>query len=360
MLSWLGLEDFRNFGGGEAGLAPGLTLIEGRNGQGKTNLLEAAYVFGTLHPLRTRSMRVLVRFGAGGFRLQGEMPGEARRFVLAGDGERRALFAGTAPVPAGRWTPATLCPVVFSPEDIALAAEGGEPRRRYLDRIAATAGPAHGRALAAARRIVTQRGQALATGGGAEPWEEPLAGAYAAVAAGRRAATAALQSLLPALAEEFGEPEKPEVLYRPTVPGLGEPMDEADAVRAVRAALAGARDREARAGLCLIGPHRDEVEILLGGRDARAYASRGQQRTLALALRAAEVEAARGAAGAEPLLLVDDVLPELDEERQRRMLRRIAAAPQALMTSAEGRRALAGIAPARRYRVEAGRIVSGA
>ena len=358
MLSWLALENFRNFRGGEVCLGPGLTLLEGRNGQGKSNFLEAAYVFGTLHPLRTRSLRALVRFGAGGFRLQGDLPGEAHRFAVAGDGERRALFAGTAPVTAGRWAPAALRPVAFSPEDIALAAEGGEPRRRYLDRIAATVVPAHGPAVTMARRIVAQRGKALAMGTGAEPWDEPLARAYAAVAAGRREAAGILQSLLPALADEFGEPEKPEALYRATVPSLAEPVDRDEAVRAVRGALAGARDREARAGLCLIGPQRDEVEILLGGRDVRAYASRGQQRTLALALRAAEIEAARAAAGGEPLLLVDDVLPELDEERQRRMLRRVAAAPQALMTSAEGRRALTGLAPARRYRVDAGRIVS--
>jgi DNA replication and repair protein RecF len=356
LLTRLALADFRNFRAAEIVLGPGLTLIEGRNGQGKSNLLEAAFVFGCLRPLRARSMADLVRAGAGGFRLQGAVEDQARPFAIAGDGARRFLFAGEAPTTAGRWTPRTLAPVAFLPEDVSLAAEAGEARRRYLDGLAAAMAPGHAAALAVARRTVAQRAGALAGGQGAELWEGPLAGAYAAVAAGRRAAATALQEVLPALAEEFGEGEKAAVRYRPSVAALAEPLDDAAAAQAVLAVLAGMRAREAAAGLCLVGPHRDEVQFLVAEQDVRRHASRGQQRTLAVALRAAEVEMVRRHGGADPLLLVDDVLPELDAARQRRVLARALAAPQALLASAERSPALAAGHAARRYRVEAGQV----
>ena len=162
ILAHLALTDFRNFATSAIVLTPGLTIIEGKNGQGKSNLLEAAFVFGALHPLRARSTRDLVRFGAGGFRLQGTVDGEARAFAVTGDGERWRLFAGDVLTTAGRWVPWGLRPVAFLPEDVALAA---------------------------------------------------------------------------------------------------------------------VRDRESRAGVWLVGPHRDEVQLLVAGEDARRFASRGTQRT---------------------------------------------------------------------------------
>lgn len=243
VLAHLALTDFRNFATSAIVLTPGLTIIEGKNGQGKSNLLEAAFVFGALHPLRARSTRDLVRFGAGGFRLQGTVDGEARAFAVTGDGERRRLFAGDVLTTAGRWVPWGLRPVAFLPEAVALAV---------------------------------------------------------------------------------------------------------------------VRDRESRAGVCLVGPHRDEVQLLVAGEDARRFASRGTQRTLALALRAAQAEIVGREAGSDPHLLVDDVPPELDEGRQRRVLRRAQRAAQALLTAAEASRALGGVDAARRYRLEAGRILPAA
>ncbi len=358
ILARLALKDFRNFTSSEIGLGPGLSVIEGRNAQGKSNLLEAIFFFGALHPLRARSARDLVRFGAGGFSLQGWLGEDARGCTVIGDGQRRQLSVAGAAATAGRWPATALRPVAFLPEDVDLASEAGEMRRRYLDRLAAILASGHGAALAAARRILGQRAHALAQGDGAELWEEPLAQAYAPVARGRRAATAALRGMLPAMAAEYGEASPAEVAYRPTVLPLAEPLELADGLRVIRAALREGREREARAGLCLIGPHRDEVQFLLGGEDVRRFASRGAQRTLALALRTAEAEIVRGHAGSEPLLLVDDVLPELDEERQRRVVARALAGPQALLAAAEVPRALARADAARRYRVEGGRVLA--
>jgi DNA replication and repair protein RecF len=356
VLAHLALTDFRNFVTSAIVLTPGLTIIEGKNGEGKSNLLEAAFMFAALHPLRTRSTRDLVRFGAGGFRLQGSVDGEARPFAVSGDGERRRLFAGEVLISAGGWVPRGLRPVAFLPEDVALAAEGGEARRRYLDEVAGARNPGHIVGLREARRILAQRGRALASWSGAEAWEEPLARAYAGVAAGRRGAATALSGLLPALAEEFGESGMTTVVYRPTVPALAESLGAAQAAAAVASALAAARERESRAGVCLVGPHRDEVQLLVAGEDARRFASRGTQRTLALALRAAQAEIAGREAGSDPLLLVDDVLPELDEGRQRSVLGRAQRATQALLTAAEASRALGGVDAARRYRLEGGKL----
>lgn len=356
ILTELALVDFRNFPAAEVRLGPGLTVIEGRNAQGKSNLLEATFVFGALQPLRARTLRELTRLGAGGLRVQGRVAEDPSSFaVVVRDGKPR-LFTRDRAIPRERWVPGGLRPVSLAPEDIALAQEAGDPRRRYLDELAAAFVAGHETTLARARRILVQRSRALAEGVGAEAWEEPLIDAYVALAAARRAAAEALHAVLPAVMSEFAGPEKAEVTYRPTVALLAQPVPDAEGAEAVRGALAGLRAREVAAGLCLVGPHRDEVQFWVDGRDARRDASRGQQRTLALALRIAAAEAIRRRGGAEPLLLVDDVLPELDEGRQRRVLCRVLAAPQALLTTAERPRALAGVEAARWYRVDAGQI----
>jgi DNA replication and repair protein RecF len=360
ILSELTLADFRNFAVAEIALGPGLVLIEGNNAQGKSNLLEAAFVFSALRPLRTRFMRDLIRFGAVAFRLLGKIGEAGRPYGVAGDGQTRRLFAGDTALPASRWAPRALRPVAFLPEDIELAAEAGEPRRRYLDALADTLAPGHARLLVEARRILAQRARAL-TMGGAGVWEEPLARVYAGIAAGRRAATAALQDILPGVTDDFGEGEKAEAIYRPTIPALAEPQGSTGASTMVLAALAEARPREGAAGLCLVGPHRDEVQFLLGGRDVRRFGSRGQKRTLALALRTAEIEIVRRQTGENPVLLVDDVLPELDGARQRRVIRSALAAPQALVACAERGPSLPPeIAGGGWYRIEGGRVLSAA
>lgn len=201
--------------------------------------------------------------------------------------------------------------------------------------------PGHGPPLAEPRRILARRAHALAQGEGAELWEELLAQAYASVASGRRAALGARRGVLPAMAAELGEVSPVEAAYRPTAPALAGSAEIAEGVQVVRAALARTRDRQARAGAWLIGPHRDEVQFLLGGEDARRLGSRGVERTLALALRTAEAEILERQAGATPLALRDDVLPELDEERRRRVVARALARARAV----------------RPYRVEAGQVL---
>lgn len=373
----LSLVNFRNYVRLELDLGAGLTVVEGANGQGKSNLLEALFVLATTRSPRTLADRELVHWRAW----EGEQPfarlvgrvarrqgpveisilvqpegegsasGVAKRVRINGVARRALDLIGHVQI------------VLFGPDDLALVNGPPALRRRYLDLALAQVEARYVRALARYQRVLQQRNHLLrqlrersAMADELRFWNDELAHAGAFIVGERHQAVDELSALArTAHYSLVGKAERLQVLYRPSLPLPGVAGEEA--VRAFLAQLAEARPRELVLGMSLVGPHRDDLAFLLDDVDVQRYGSRGQQRTVALALRLAETAFLRGRSGDEPILLLDDVLSELDAERRRRVLDAIAPAEQVLLTTAE--RALLGemqLGPARHLRVGAGRV----
>jgi DNA replication and repair protein RecF len=305
-----------------------LNLLTGRNGQGKTNLLEALAVLLTGRSFRTSRLAELPRWGGEAAVLSGEVQrAEGSRTV------RRTIQRQDN----GTWQAGgETCPwarvIVFGWQDLAILNGAPVARRMFVDGFAARLYPSHVPTLLRYRRVLEQRNRLLQSRAPAErlaPWDEQVAAVGMELIDRRRRAVAALQTELarvyPAVS---GERQKVQVSYRSVV---GEATDPAVLVTALQQA----RAVELRRGLTLVGPHRDDLALELDGVDARAFGSRGQQRLLALALRIAEIWPVAEAAGTAPVVLLDDALSELDLGVRDNVLREIQGAEQVFLTSPE-------------------------
>jgi DNA replication and repair protein RecF len=333
---WIELVGFRNHASLTFAPEPGLNVLVGKNGQGKTSLLEALHVLLTGRSFRTAKLTDCLGWDAGG------------RITVAGEiadgSQSRAVQLELQGREGGVEVRGTRCPwagaVSFAAPDLALLAGGPHLRRAYVDAAASKLAPAHAEACRRYRLALQQRTRLLGDLAGradAErllaPWDEQLA-ALGSEIVHRRVEVLAL------LADTVGDvhralaPTAPGVTlsYEPSVP-LGE---ERSLTRAtLLAALAAARPGELRRGVTLIGPHRDDVAIRLGRADARTAASRGEQRLLALTLRLAEAAVLRRRLGRTPVLLLDDVLSELDRDAGARTLEWLEGQGQVLYSATD-------------------------
>jgi DNA replication and repair protein RecF len=305
-----------------------VNLLIGRNGQGKTNLLEAIAVLLTGRSFRTTRLAELPAFGADAAVLSGELQrSEGARAI------RRTIQRQEN----GSWhVNGEGCPwarvIVFGWQDLAILHGAPVARRMFIDGFAARLYVGHLPALLRYRRLIGQRNRLLQSRATAErlaPWDEQVAAVGMELVDRRRRAVAMLQTELarvyPAVS---GQGPKVQVGYRCVVGEATEPA-------ALVTALERMRPVELRRGQTLVGPHRDDLAIELDGVDARAFGSRGQQRLLALALRVAEVLPVSEAAGTPPVLLLDDALSELDPGVRDNVLREVQAAEQVFLTSPE-------------------------
>ncbi len=341
----LDIADFRNLAHVSLAPSPRATILFGRNGQGKTNLLEAVHLLATLKPLRAGRLAELVRFGESRAVVRGVFQGPGGERTIAVEvaaGGRTALLDGKA-VDAERLEAyfEGLAAVCFTPDDLLLVKGGPELRRRFVDRAAFNRWPA---VLGEAReylRALRARNAALRT---ADHEVEQSFRAQLVQAAGRLLVRrhALVSELAPRLRAAFAEiagPDAPEgfLEYRPAsgMPGRGSAGDLADRLGEILA-LRLERDRER--GYTSAGPHMDDLVLAVGGRGARMYGSQGQQRALVLALKIAEIENLRAAMGRPPLLLLDDVSSELDREKNRCLLEYLSRLPgQAFLTTTDRR-----------------------
>jgi DNA replication and repair protein RecF len=305
-----------------------VNLVTGRNGQGKTNLLEALAVLLTGRSFRTSRLAELPTWGAETAVLNGELQrAEGTRSVRRAV-QRQANGNWQASGEGCSWARV----IVFGWQDLAILHGAPVARRMFIDGFAARLYAGHLPALLRYRRLIGQRNRLLqsrATSERLAPWDEQLASVGMELIDRRRRALAVLQTeiarVYPAVS---GEATKVQVGYRCVVGESTEPA-------ALVAALERARPVELRRGQTLVGPHRDDLTIELDGVDARAFGSRGQQRLLALALRVSEVLPVSDAAGTAPVLLLDDALSELDAGVRDNVLREIQAAEQVFLTSPE-------------------------
>ncbi len=356
-LARLALTDFRCYESADVTLAPGVTTFTGPNGAGKTNLVEAAWYLATFGSHRVFADAALVRSGTERAILRalvrsgGSAAGRASTVRDAlielelNPGRANRVRLNRVALARPRDALGTLRCVLFAPEDLAVVKGDPDQRRRYADDLLVASRPRYAGVRSDYERALKQRtallksARAAARGEppGLEIWDEQLVAKGAELTAGRLALIAALRPLITASYADVSADERPvSVRYRMGSERSGvldpdpEPAKLADVMRESIQRL---RRAELDRGACLIGPHRDEIELRIGALPARGYASHGESWSLALALRLAAFGLLR-ADGDDPVLMLDDVFAELDAGRRERLAELAATAEQVLVTAA--------------------------
>jgi DNA replication and repair protein RecF len=359
------VRDFRSYATAEVRPAAGLTVLHGQNGAGKTNLLEALYFGLTGRSCRTSDERQVLRFGAQACRVEvdtRDRDAVHSLFVGFQPGEPKVFRVDGAPVERLADTPARPLVSVFLPDRLELVKGPPALRRAHLDQVVAALFPsrvatrkAYGHALAQRNALIAR----IRTGRGSRSslaaWDRELARWGVALRADRAEAIAALREPFALAAAELGLAGDVELQERPRARAMDEDALVADLADGLAADL--------ERGFTGRGPHRDDVALLRSdptthpdqARELRAYGSQGEQRLALLALLLAEREAMADARGGAPLLLLDDVMSELDAARRERLVARLRAGGQALVTTTDLAHVPgAGDADVARVRVEGG------
>jgi DNA replication and repair protein RecF len=350
----LGLTDFRSWLRIELDLEPGRTVFVGPNGFGKTNLVEALWYSATLGSHRVATDAPLISAGAERAVVSTIVVNDGRELavdleITAGRANKARL--NRSPVRAAREILGVLRAVLFAPEDLALVRGDPGERRRYLDELASTRRPRIAAVRADYDKVLRQRTALLKTAMGArhrsdsgvletlDVWDGHLAAHGAQLIAARVELTNQLVPEVEKAYQLLAPASRPAAIrYRSSVEVV---ENEAAAGNhsaelfeaALLDALAHRRDAELERGVCLVGPHRDDLELRLGDQIAKGYASHGESWSLALALRLAAYELLR-TEGSDPVLLLDDVFAELDSARRQALANVAASAEQVLVTAA--------------------------
>jgi DNA replication and repair protein RecF len=356
------LTGFRNLAAQEIEFPPGVTVVVGPNGSGKTNLLEAVTVLGNLASFRPGPPAVLIQRGARGFTLRGsvergESAVELRQQARLGATVSRALFRGARRLGAAEYL--TLFPVTaLSGHDRALVWGAPEDRRRFLDRLCFHL---HGEALAVLqryRRALRQRNALLAGGGRDEEFdafEHDLAQLGARVVGFRQEALAGLERHLGEELERLGWALPSPVLRYTSRDGVA--VAEAATLAArLRAALAASRRRDRARGHTAVGPHRHDLALTVHGAPAREVLSAGQGKLVATALKLTAMTLLSEAWGRLPTVVFDDVDAELDAAVLRCVLERLRERAQAVLSSAHEEMVLPRLAGGAVWRMCAGSV----
>ncbi len=323
----LSLRDFRNFERLDLALpAEGLVVV-GDNGQGKTNLLEAAYYMSLLRSMRGARDVDAVRFDASAFFIEARMcVPETRELSIGFErvGRRKRVRRDGATLDRLSDALGTLPAVMFSPSDVELVAGAPSARRRFLDIMLALTSRGYLNALQMYRAALERRNAALrdaarhqqhARTSSIEVWERPLAEHGAMLVRSRRAWVGRVASRFAERCEAIGESGVAELCYETSLNANAESLE-----LALAEAIAAKRATDMKLGVTQVGPHRDDLTMLLDGRELRTFGSAGQQRTAAIALRTLEAETVRDARETSPVFLLDDPFAELDARRAARVL----------------------------------------
>ncbi len=366
-------------------LEPGLIVFQGENGHGKSNLLEAAYLLAIARSPRSSSDRELVNreLAQTGGHVQALGVGREHDYTVRVQLDIEAAAPGVTGTPPTRKSlrvngvlrPAAefvgnMNIVFFEVGDLEMV--GGPPsfRRRYLDILISQSDTGYLKNRQRYARVVAQRNQLLRRirDGRAgidelEFWDGRLALEGAAIVERRRRAVSELASYAVPTHGKLSGGSALSLAYRPRVTASDAPLRDFAGmnVQALSAgilnALASVRAREIAQGVSVIGPHRDELDIGLDGQPAAAYSSRGQARSIALALKLAEAAVVADSVGRTPALALDDVLSELDSNRRRLLLQEVSQYEQVLLTTADfGLVDDEYLAGARRFRVHEGTV----
>ena len=345
----LAVVDFRSWPHAELELDPGVSVLVGPNGVGKTNLVEAAYYLATLGSHRVATDAPLIRRGAERAVVRAQVVHRGRELGVEleiNSGRVNRARVNRSPLARPRDLLGILRAVLFAPEDLALVRGDPGERRRFLDDLLVARLPRHAAVRADYDRVLRQRSALLKTAraGGdlrtLDVWDGHLAEHGAMLLAGRLELAAAIAPLVVAAFTEVAPTSPAAALsYRSSLDPAahddptGLPPDPAQLRVLLLESLARMRRREVERGVCLVGPHRDDLELRLGDGPAKGYASHGESWALALALRLASYRLLC-ADDVEPVLVLDDVFAELDTRRRQALAAVARRAEQVLITVA--------------------------
>ena len=359
-LTRLALTDFRSYTGVDVPLTPGVTIFSGPNGEGKTNLVEAVGYAATLASHRAAQDAPLIRKGADQAIIRAAISTSANDALVEIElnaGRANRVRLNRTPLGRPREVLGVLRTVLFAPEDLALVKGDPGERRRFLDDLLVAMAPRYAAVRADYDRVVKQRTALLKSAGPKggpkgtrqsreavmatlDVWDAHLARAGAELIVAREHLVAALRPHVEnSYAAVAGDGRGPAAIeYKRSFEcddqeeaTHGERVRAAE--QALREALLDVRASELDRGVCLAGPHRDELELSVRGLPARGYASHGESWSLALALRLASFGLLR-AGREDPVLILDDVFAELDAGRRDRLATLVAEAEQVLVTAA--------------------------
>lgn len=338
----LAVTDFRSWEQADLELDPGVSVLVGANGVGKTNLAEAIGYIATLGSHRVSTDAPLIRRGAARAVVRGVVVNQGRELaveleITAGKANRARV--NRSPVPRTRDVLGILRTVLFAPEDLALVRGDPGERRRFLDDLLVARYPRFAGVRADYERVLRQRSALLKTArsGGdlrtLDVWDGHLARHGAELLAGRLDLVAGLAPpAVTAFADVAPSSDPAALQYRSSLDGELV-ADAAMLEEGLLEALGRVRRQEVERGVCLVGPHRDELEIRLGEGPAKGYASHGESWALALALRLGSYRLLQSD-DVEPVLILDDVFAELDARRRRALAAVAAQAEQVVVTAA--------------------------
>ena len=344
----LSLEDFRNYRHLEAAFSPGVNVIYGENAQGKTNLLEAVAYLSTASSHRARYDRELIRLEAQSAVVRSAVEARERTFQLEARlrrGQRRQLFSNGVRLKTAGALSGILQTVLFCPEDLSLIRAGAAERRRFLDECITQLRPRYAAALTQYKRLYEHKTRILRDSGDypqllatLPDFNRRLCQVGAVLIHYRaRYCRALAEYAAQAHYECSGQREELELRYQ-TVSTVHDPfLPQEQLFAALMEHQQSHEQAEIASRLCLSGPHKDDLEVLVNGRSARQFCSQGQVRTAALALKLADREIHKNTMGEYPIMLLDDVLSELDPRRQEYVLNRIAGG-QVFITCCENDR----------------------
>jgi DNA replication and repair protein RecF len=337
----LAVTDFRSWESAELDLRPGVTVLVGPNGVGKTNLVEAAGYLATLGSHRVATDAPLIRRGAPRALVRGAVVHQGRELTVEleiAPGRANRARVNRAPAKP-RDVLGILRTVLFAPEDLALVRGDPGERRRFLDDLLVSRFPRYAAVRSDYDRVLRQRSALLksARGGGdlrtLDVWDGHLARHGAALLAGRlELVTAIAPRAVEAFAEVAPTSDPIALAYRCSLDGEL-PASAGELEPLLVEAMGRVRRQEVERGVCLVGPHRDDLELRLGDGPAKGYASHGESWALALALRLASYRLLC-ADDVEPVLVLDDVFAELDSRRRTALADVAQRAEQVLITAA--------------------------
>lgn len=348
----LTLHDFRSYGDIDVALEPGATAFIGRNGQGKTNLVEAIDYLSRLSSHRVATDAPLVRAGADQAIVRASVVKEGRTALLEVElnpGRANRARINRSPLPRPREIIGLVRTVVFAPDDLTLVKGDPSDRRKFLDDLLMLRTPRLAGVRSDYDRILKQRNSLLKTAGLArgssrdaamatlEIWDDNLARVGAEILGAR---LRLVDDLRPYLGKAYeavargASRDDADLEYKPSVDVTS---TSEDLQQALLDAIAARRKEELDRGISLVGPHRDELLLTLGDPQLRlpvkGYASHGESWSYALAMRLASYDLLR-ADGDDPILVLDDVFAELDSERRAQLAQLVAGAEQVLVTAA--------------------------
>ena len=361
LLETLEAYNFRNLSG-RAEWGAGLNIICGPNGQGKTNWLEAIYLLAATKSFKTQRWQEAIRFGEQEASVRGlvsRAEGLQRELSVTLQGATKAIAINGKREPVANYL-AQLHAVSFTADELEIVRGMPEARRKFLDRGAVSLHPSYVKTLADYNRVLKQKNRLLRdaldgaftpdkTAALLAPWNEQLVNYGAQMHAARLDYTARLNAVLEK--RLFGN-EEVSIRYVSSFEGKGDLSDFA-ALFAER--LSVRLPNECAAGHALVGPHRDDLEILFDGRDLRSFGSSGQQRSALILLDLAAISVYYSQHGEYPLFLLDDVDAELDYQRVGRLLEHLEGRAQTFVTTSKNSLVTQFGERARLYAVNAGR-----